>query len=151
MVECERLGRKIRNLIGAFFLLLLSQNANAVELRELGIRYRYQADYGFTPELGEEFRAKENIVLVMNVDVLGPFFWDNAIRAMTDVGGAYRLIGWNFFLGLRVSKYVKLGYEHFSQHRIGAEELRPHFPLYDGFFVSWTIFRSTSPERFVFE
>lgn len=133
----------------AALLLLLSTQVNALELRDVTIYYRDFAPSTVMPELGP-FQAKEGLNLGFDVDLVGPLYWENIIRSVTDDGG-YKLIGWNFSLGVQVFPHLRVGYEHFSQHLIGHPELTPHFPIYDCVLVTWTIYRGDSSPTPIFK
>lgn len=124
----------------ALIIFLLSSLGGAVELRDLGLVYHHYQPYSVFPELGGR-HADQGLNLEMDIDLVGPVFWNNTIHYMT-AGSDSIYVGWNYQLGVRIFPDLSAGWEHFSQHMIGMPEIDPHFPLYDGPFVQWTIYGS---------
>jgi hypothetical protein len=124
----------------AFCLILLPFASQALELSNLALTYHHFQDYSVFPELGGA-HADQGLELSMDIDLIGPMYWDNSIHYLTE-GADSLYVGWNYRLGIHALKSLDLGFEHFSQHLIGKPELTPHFPLYDAVFVQWTIYSS---------
>jgi hypothetical protein len=124
----------------ALIFIFFVTASQAVELRDLGLTYHHYQEYSVFPELGGR-HADQGLELAMDVDLVGPVFWNNAIHYMTE-GSDSIYVGWNYQLGIRILPDLSAGWEHFSQHMIGQSEISPHFPLFDGPFVQWTIYSS---------
>lgn len=128
-----------------YLLLFLSLTCNAVELQKIDLGYQRFHDSNRIPDLNG-FKAKEGLSLGVNIDLWGPFYFDNRIISYTDEG-SYRLIGWNFHLGAQVFKSLKVEYEHFSKHLLDHDDhgyLEGKFPVQDSIGIVWTIY-SKSP------
>ena len=88
------------------------------------------------------FKAKEGITLNLDLNLGGPFFWDNKILSLTDAGG-YRFVSWNFFLGIKVFRDLKILYEHRSGHLLDHGDFDypgGKFPVNDSINLEWQIY-----------
>ncbi len=74
---------------------------------------------------------KEGIELNMNNDLgFGLLFWDNTIHTSTN-SAQYYLIGWQFKLGVHVTHFLDVQYEHHSQHILDDTYPNMKFPVED--------------------
>ena len=85
-----------------------------------GSRYPLITNNGLGNNLEKELN------LNLNIDVLKYGYFNNHIHSMTDISpganyGQFRLIGWNFHIGIRLTNFLNIEYEHFSQHLLDAQ------------------------------
>lgn len=88
--------------------------------------------------------------LHVDMDVLKYGYWHNMVHSMTDEDvnghGQFRLVGWNFQLGVHLGSYLDVQYEHFSQHLLDAS-LPYGFPVQDSIGIVLHLYRGPSSER----
>jgi hypothetical protein len=123
-------------------LMLVPVNAwtgQMIEARELSLTYRKFHDSSRHPLL---YRTKPDsgIDLDVNMDIARYFFWDNKIHALMDQH-QYRLVGWNFKVGLRVFQSLEVQYEHHSQHLLEDRYPYAPYPLEDSIGFKLILFR----------
>lgn len=124
-------------------LLLSAQAARGLDVREVGINYRRFVMTNYMLET-PGFDPKESVNLTLDVDLLGPLYWNNTVRTITD-DGAYRFVSWNFFLGARILPNLNVEFEHRSGHLLdhGDEDYPDgHFPVEDSIGLQWVIHSS---------
>lgn len=117
--------------------VILSQKALGVELTYADIEYARFHPSARMPEM-PGFKAKEGLAINFETDVIGPVYWRNRIHALTDPG-QYRLIGWNFELGVpplfwvknKYAQALRVYYEHHSQHLLEGQHPWMKFPVND--------------------
>jgi hypothetical protein len=124
-----------------------------LEVKEVRVNYRR---FHPTARLLEipGFRAKEAVNLGLNTDLIGPFYWDNVIKSLTDDGG-YRYIAWNLFLGVRVFQNFRIEYEHESGHYIDHDQagyitLGGRHPVQDSIGFQWYLHLDPTPGKSIF-
>lgn len=148
-------------LIKIIFLFLFSFNicqASGLELNEVYINYKQFFPGGVDPlitENGLQNNLDKELNLHINMDFLDHFYWNNLIHSMTDVNnngnGQFRLIGWNFNIGLHITDYVDFGYHHFSQHLLDYQGPPGyHFPVQDAVELNVFIFRKRNEGKGLF-
>jgi hypothetical protein len=153
-----------KTLIAALPLVLLASVAasgdDLVELNEVSIDYKDYFAGGYDPlitgnGIGDRGLGK-GIELNVNTDVLSVFFFNNRVHTMTDEitsgngAGQFRTVGWQFQLGLRVSKMFPLDiyYEHHSQHLLDTPGVQ-HFPVNDSVGLKLTLFSKRRREALI--
>jgi hypothetical protein len=122
---------------------LLIGNAWPAEITYVDIEYQHYHPSGRFPEM-PNYRAKEGLALDFNTQLLGPVYW---IHALTDPG-QYRLVGWNFELGVNplffvpydYAKAFQIYYEHHSQHILEDHHPYVKFPVNDSLGLRWVIY-----------
>lgn len=115
-------------------LMLLVSSAQALEVRELSLNYRY-----FHPSARDPFMItplKEGVSLRMNLGLAGPCFWDNDIVAITDPG-QYKTVAWNFHLGCTIMPGFDVEYEHMSRHLLDDKHPWARWPVQDSVGFRW--------------
>ena len=139
-------------------LTLLSQlllagelpDQKVLELEEASItlnQFLPGGSYPLITENGLSNRALDKeLNLNLNMSVFKYGFWDNRIHSMTDSGtngdrGQFRLIGWNFKLGVHLGKRFDIYYEHFSQHLLDAQFKWGRFPVQDSIGIKLILYR----------
>lgn len=138
----------MRNLSASTGLLLLTlftasaitRNAAAVELERVELNYRRFVETNYVLEV-PGFEVKEAIDLDLDVDLMGPIYWRNTIRSLTD-DGAYRFVSWNFMLGAQILESLSVEFEHKSGHLLDHPDYDypdGHFPVEDSINVRWVI------------
>jgi hypothetical protein len=95
----------------------------------------------------------KQIDLNVNADILTYGFWENRVHSMTDETvdgpGQFRVVGWNYRIGVHVSKYLDVYYEHFSRHLLDTT-YPTAFPVQDSFGIKLRIFELNSPRQELF-
>lgn len=100
-----------------------------IKLDELSVDYKHFKDGGRDP-LFYDSKKKEYLGLNINTDFAKIFYWDNIVHSATDQY-QFHLIGWNFKLGARVTKFLSLQMEHHSQHILDATYPYMAYPVED--------------------
>lgn len=132
-------------LLALLIALLTPVDARAVDLREVRINYRYFHESNRVLELAGE-KAKEAINLGVNIDLVGPLYWNNEIKSLT-TSAQYRFIAYRFMLGARVFRSFHVEYEHMSGHRFDAVDAvypAKRFPVQDSLGFVWTVYSNPS-------
>lgn len=122
-----------------------------ITLREVSIDYRSYFPGGTdailkTTNIPNQ-QLDKKLDLHVNMDVLEYLYWDNMISSTTDKypngGGQFRVVGWNFRFGIRITNNIQLGYFHYSQHLLDVLGTQ-HFPVEDAIQFKITIYRRES-------
>lgn len=110
-------------------LLLLSTNAYAFEFMALDKAY---VDYAHYTWAREPFLAQAGFVPTDKIDLhvdlnllSNVVFFQNMVHSEMDKS-QYRLIGWNYKLGVHVNSTIDLFFEHYSQHILDAPTVSPN-------------------------
>lgn len=121
--------------------------AQAYDLN-LSLDYKWIKPGTYMPELPPPYTPTNYLGINVDLDIWGPFYWDNTVHGETD-GGQFRLIGWHYELGAKLWKIpyfewlpVQVSIEHHSQHILDADDPYPHFPVYDSVNVRVYLWRS---------
>lgn len=75
---------------------------------------------GRDPLLTDGEKPNKEFDANFNTDVLKYGYWNNRIWGLEDQG-QFRAVGWNWSLGVRLSRYLDVGYEHFSRHMLDRD------------------------------
>lgn len=145
----------MKSLILAALLLLnpIAAKADALELEDINLQYKTFWDGGRDSDITDNglghFMDKE-LNLQMNFNVFEYFYWDNTIHSMTDRAPngdtQFRLVGWNYRLGLHITDYIDFGYNHFSKHFLDYQGPNG-FPLENSWELNIHLFRKHNPGR----
>lgn len=127
-------------MIQVLAVLFLIHGAEAVTLRELSIDYDRFHPSARMPEIPAH-RPKEGLAFNFDVNLGGPFFWDNRVWSLTD-DGQYRFVSWSFQLGVRVLPELSLSYHHQSGHLLDAHHPWMKFPVKDSISLHWAIYQA---------
>ncbi len=144
MKRQERIAAIICMLVGIACILWAqcvdAREFKLIELRETTIAYRSFLPGGSDASITDNGLSNktlgEEVNLHVNVDFARYFYLNNRVHGTTDKdattgeGGQFRMIGWNYSLGVRLSSYLNVEYEHHSQHALD-HTLPRHFPLED--------------------
>jgi hypothetical protein len=106
-------------------LALASPAAHAWDLVELGdlIVEHKQFAYASSPFLPDQHPTTETN-LKLNMVFFESGYIRNTIHTQTDAS-QYRLVGWNWEFGFRLTDYFEVGWWHFSRHQLDAQD--PNF------------------------
>lgn len=132
-------------------MIVWTHQANAsefhlIELRDAYIDYHQFLPGGSDPLItqnGLPDRALDReLDLHLDVDFLKFGYFNNMVHSMTDQGadgsmGSFRVVGWNWRLGVRVTPFLDLWIDHYSQHLLDTTYAYGHFPLQDS--VGFTV------------
>jgi len=127
----------------------LIDDIKLVEIKDLYIEFKQ-----FTPDsrnpmitnngIPNRIMDKE-INLHLDMDILRYLYFENMIHSMTDAPidggcGQFKVIGWNFRVGIHIWKYIDLQFEHYSQHSL--DNVLPfNFPMENSIGVKIYIYR----------
>jgi hypothetical protein len=146
----------MKKLITAVFLILALSfpkiaNSDALELQEVYLNYKKFSGDTRTPYLQlpglEDHSLDHELNLNVNMDFWEHFYWNNTIHALND--GDYRVIGWNWRIGLHFTDYIDFGWNHFSEHY--TNYIVPDgFPLQNSWEVNFYLYRKRTPGKGLF-
>lgn len=132
----------------ALVMLCSVAKVNAVELDRFAIEYGRFHPSGRFPEM-PGYIAKETIAAVFDIGLIGPVYWRNRVKALTDPG-QYRQVSWQFELGADpffwqgdLKGHLEVFYAHHSQHLLEGQHPWMKFPVNDQLGLRWTIYRRT--------
>jgi hypothetical protein len=121
-----------------------SQAWDIFELREVTIDYK-SIEFGSTDPVfqssGLQNREPDKYLGVnINLDIFHYFYMNNLVHGTSDSptdksgNGQFRIIGWQYELGLHFTEFLDLTYGHHSQHLLDYQGTN-HFPVenYIGF------------------
>lgn len=75
-----------------------------------------QVARGTEPFLAPSYHPKEKLDLHVDLDIAnGWLFFNNMVHSETDAA-QYRLIGWNYRIGVHIFRSADIFMEHYSQH-----------------------------------
>lgn len=87
----------------------------------------------------EDHSLQNELNLNINMTIVDHFYWDNTIHSLND--GEYRVIGWNYRIGVHITDYIDFGRNHFSEHYINF--VSPYgFPLQNSWELNLYLYRS---------
>lgn len=126
-------------------------------LRDVSLEYKSFFDGGSYPLITDNGLNRvqdKEMQLNLNFDLLSYLYWDNVVHASTDRDPAtgssqFRLVGWQFGLGVRLTEWLKVGYYHHSQHLLDAT-LPWRFPVQDALHLQIKVYSSGNVERSLF-
>ena len=129
----------MNKLLLLLFLFPVSCSAfDLIDLREVTFDYKSFNSGGHDPiiqDSGIINREDDKYIgLNANVDVLHYFYMNNLVHGTSDqpiVGqgvGQFRTVGWQYELGVHLTDWLDLDYEHHSQHLLDYEGSN-HFPV----------------------
>lgn len=130
---------------GLLILLIAScviSKADAFELQEVSVEYKKFSGGSYTPLIntnGLPDRAMDHeLNLNLNADLIdGIVFFNNKVHSQADKSavdggsGQYRLVGWNYKLGVRITDSFHVQMEHFSRHLLDTSYAYGPFPRED--------------------
>ena len=117
-------------------------NADVFELRELYLLHKKFGDGSRNPLIDdnglENRELDREVSLIWNMDILEYGYFDNKILSYVDrfkdsgESDQFRLVGWNLQLGIRLTGWLWVEYDHFSKHQLD-NEAPGKFPVEDAF------------------
>lgn len=148
--------KKVILVLSIILSLINVSKADTLELQEIKLNYKSFFPGGSDPLItqnGLNHNMDKELNLHLNMDFFDHFYWNNMIHSMTDKdeagSGQFRLVGWNFNLGLHLTDYVDFGYHHFSQHLLDYAGPN-HYPVQDAWEINVYIFRKKNPGKGMF-
>jgi hypothetical protein len=134
--------------VAALLSLILGLTDNAVgsdtfklgELEEVSAQYKHFYP-GARDPLFYNSNPKEELNLTVNTTLLHYLFWNNRIHSMTNAS-QYYVVGWNLQLGVRLTPFLELGYDHFSKHLLDDKLPNQRFPVTDAYFLNLYLYRA---------
>lgn len=123
-----------------------AEAADWLELQDVSITYRSYFPGAVEPLVTQNSMAPgKNLGKELNVDINSDIFdylyWNNTVHSYADEnseggGGQFRVVGWEFGLGVDFRKIwrqwpVSFGYYHWSTHILDASWGLGHFPVRD--------------------
>jgi hypothetical protein len=92
------------------------------ELSVVGSEYRSSTRGVYMPT-----KQRGGLGLNWNIDLPAKMFWDNEIFGRTNEK-TFKVVGWHFFLGLRLTDWADISWQHLSVHHLDGK-----FPHYKRF------------------
>lgn len=95
----------------------------------------------------------KEVKLNLNVNLLKYMYLNNHVHGGTDeiIGsggkGQFRTVGWEFQLGLHLSKYIDLFAHHHSQHLLDTTYQHGRFPVQDAVGIKIYFYRADKPDN----
>lgn len=130
----------IKVLLLVIILLLFDKACMAgsiFELNEVSLEYKAFSDGSFNPLIDNNGltnkRLDKELNLYVNTTLFKYGFINNKIHSYTDRDengnpGQFRLVSWNYSLGVHITYFLDLSYEHKSEHLLDST-FPYHFPL----------------------
>ena len=139
-IVCNLLLNLMLLAIAAGVLIQLLPNANCVEPHTVRNVYieaeKFTGGHSFF--LPENSRLKGGLNLGLDIDMIDEvLFFDNKIVSLHDQS-QFRMIGWHFSIGARLTRSFDLYYRHFSGHALDARYEKP-FPFEDSVGIRWNL------------
>lgn len=115
-------------LVMMLFLILLPAQAMAdiIQLREvylLGKQYGEKAREPLIDSTTLDRQLDKELSLTWNMDLLTHLYWNNKIESLIDKDfdnpksdSQFRIVGWNYQFGVRLTNWLWIEHEHFSKH-----------------------------------
>lgn len=88
--------------------------------------------------------------LTLNTNFLHFLFWNNRVHSITDEAN-FAYVGWNYFLGIRVTRFLDVQYEHFSAHLLDGRSRDGWYPVEDSIGFKLFLYRDKSSGPAVFD
>lgn len=118
-------------------VLFLMLGSLASEIKSANISYnRFIGSNRFLELPAEE--VKDKINLSLNIDLIGPVYWNNNVFMLT-TPGRVAWIGYQFEVGVNILNRWFVYYEHISQHSADKTPAYGFFPVNDSIGISWRI------------
>lgn len=136
------------------FLFMFSATTHAAEYRLLNAE-KLEIDYSKLDSNNRDPYAmhytgkwKDRAALKLRVGVLESLYWDNNIHVESINTDTVKTVGWEWEVGLRVSKYFTLFQHHHSKHIMDETSQLPSnrsnkFPVEDSYGIKFIIVEET--------
>jgi len=129
------------------------QQYRLIDLREayvIGHHYYGTSQNYLVTSNGMHRELSKELSLVWNLDLGRYMYWDNKIYGLMDrepgeFSGQFRVVGWDFQLGVRLCSYLNFEYEHFSKHVLDYKYPTEGYPSEDSFGIRLYLFRRDQP------
>lgn len=117
-------------------VLFLMLGALAQDIKAVSVTYdRFVGSNRFLELPNEE--VKDRLNLNLNINVVGPFYWDNNIFMLT-TPGRVAWVGYQFEVGFHI-KTIDVFFHHVSQHALDNNPAFGFFPVNDSIAIRWNI------------
>ena len=117
------------------------------ELKEVYIDYRHQTSVGYDPVLqltgDNNISLNNKLDLHINSKLFEVFYWENMLNSTSDQG-QFRVIGWEYALGVQVFPWLRAGWYHHSQHLLDKFNVQ-HFPLENAIQIQIWLYQNNKP------
>jgi len=140
-------------------LMLLSSTvcyADTIDLDEVKIAYKQFFPYGYEPLINQngmkDRELRKELSLFVNNNILTHGYFNNQILSYTDRDGPsqsgenFRIVGWNFELGIHLFDNLDVYYWHFSKHYLDTKPVTGRFPVQDAVGINLYLYRA-KPKR----
>ena len=113
--------------------------SSEAKVDELSVEYQkfIAPERAYIAEMPGE-RPKEGLALNMNLSGWNRIVWQNQVHATT-TNAQYRLVGWNFLLGIQLTDWAMVAFRHHSQHLLDKAG-SSHFPVEDSLYLKLKIY-----------
>jgi len=99
-------------------------------LRKVGFDYGWFFPKARHGDFTSENPPANKLDLIVNTDILTYGFFDGKVISITDAD-QFRLVGLNYILGVRVTPFLNLRWEHLSEHMLDRAPVPGGFTVYD--------------------
>lgn len=124
----------------AFFVLIgltdIAQADQTLPYHVLNVE-KFSYEHKWTDKVRDPFipnernwRYKDN--LYWNVSIFKEFFWDNNVE-MYSTDSKVLSVGWQFYMGVRVTDWLDIVKDHHSRHVMEEERPSHSFPVEDSY------------------
>jgi len=144
-----------------FSLLLTISTASfsdVFQLREFYLLHKKFGDGSRNPLIDdnglENRELDREVSLIWNMDIFNHAYFDNRILSYVDrfkdsgESDQFRLIGWDFQIGLRLTGWLWVEYDHFSKHQLDNEAPNK-YPVEDAFGIRVYFYRKDYRPGFI--
>lgn len=122
-------------------ILLLTSFSHASEIRNLSIEHRWTDWSGNGSrmlELPGDTPPFQYSSLTLNVQLLGPVYFDNLIHMLTG-SSKVQWVGWRWEFGVKPCRAIEIFYQHHSQHALDHIQPSVNFPVEDMIGIRWNL------------
>jgi hypothetical protein len=133
-----------------FFLIPVTANAfDLFQLEQVAIDYKAFSSGGHNQLIQDSGlpprEADKYVSITMDTTIFNYFFFNNIVHGTTDQpvngNGQFRAIGWNYKLGVYLTDFMTVQYEHHSQHLLDFQGIN-HFPVEDSLGFTIKLYQS---------
>lgn len=116
-----------------------------LEVQEVSIDYKSFMRNGNSPYMTNGSTLNKEVDLNINTDFLRYFYVNNRVWSLVDQH-QFRWVGLNAQIGARLTSFLDIGFEHFSQHTLDRQYYfkditGDRFPVYDAITLKIYLFK----------
>lgn len=142
-VFSKHLWVRVALVFSLFFIVLLAARSEAStqfwKLDDIYVDYKHFKD-GSRDPLFFNSHMKEELDLNLDTTVASVGYFDSMVHSMTDQW-QFHVVGLNMHAGLRLTPWLDVGLEHYSQHLLDTKYPYGPFPVYDALEVKFYFYK----------